>query len=344
MTSLATVTARMGDAAPRRLRARAPHPVLIYWMFFAGSALAHISEYLIGDLAAPVTLFLATVSCVTCGFGWLLARSIFRENGQVEPWAIGVVAALFALVVFVDYAILFGWGEAAGVKMVRSIASLLSSTVLILTLLEAIQGFRSETTGAERRFRTAFLAGYCSILFTGVALFQSQIDWPLLAVWQAPVQALCALIAVGGATAAAWYRLGHPLTEGKPRRGAVAPNDDEVDPHIVSAVQGLLEEEHLYRDPALRVADLATRLGQPEYKVSRAITRGLGASNFNQLINRHCIDDSKRRLHDRANDDLSILVIAMDSGFASIGPFNRTFKQLVGTTPGAFRAASKQAD
>lgn len=343
MTGLAAVTAWMDNAALRSEQRSAPSPVLIYWLLFTGSALAHVSEYLLGGLLAPVSLVLATISCVTCGCGWLLARSVFREDQDVEPWTIGVVGALFGLVVFVEYAALWGWGDAALVKVVGSIASLLSSTVLVLTLLEAIQGFKTKTTGAERRFRAAFLVGYCGLLLTGVALFRSQIDWPLLAIWKAPAQALCAVAAVGGATAATWYRLGHPLNTTKSRTGASDPAVAEADQQVVSAVEDLLRLDHLYRDPGLRVGDLAERLGQPEYKISRAITRGLGASNFNQLINGYRIDDAKSRLADRSLDHLSILVIAMDSGFASIGPFNRTFKQQVGITPGAFRTASKKA-
>jgi AraC-like DNA-binding protein len=32
-----------------------------------------------------------------------------------------------------------------------------------------------------------------------------------------------------------------------------------------------------------------------------------------------------------------ILTIALDAGFSSLGPFNRTFRQVTGTTPTAYR-------
>ncbi|MEM8546929.1 MAG: helix-turn-helix domain-containing protein [Pseudomonadota bacterium] len=38
--------------------------------------------------------------------------------------------------------------------------------------------------------------------------------------------------------------------------------------------------------------------------------------------------------------DESILAVAMDSGFASLGPFNRAFKQDTGVTPSQFRRAA----
>ncbi len=47
------------------------------------------------------------------------------------------------------------------------------------------------------------------------------------------------------------------------------------------------------------------------------------------------------QLHAPDSADLSILEIALDSGFASIGPFNRAFKEMTGQTPRAFRAAGR---
>ncbi len=61
----------------------------------------------------------------------------------------------------------------------------------------------------------------------------------------------------------------------------------------------------------------------------------LGFENFNRMINHHRIEQAKRLLIDP--DRRSILEIAFDCGFGSVGPFNRAFKAETGTTPRAYR-------
>ena len=67
----------------------------------------------------------------------------------------------------------------------------------------------------------------------------------------------------------------------------------------------------------------------------------LGFSNFNRWINHHRIARAKALL---ANPDerRSILEIAFDCGFASLGPFNRAFKDEVGATPRTYRLAARE--
>jgi len=334
-------------AAPARrgvVRNGNASPVLVYWALFAGSASMFIAQFMLGGAWPALAVVLSLASSVTCGFAWLLARSLFKPNPRFETWPIALVASLFAMVFLLKVASLFGWRDLTAFKLLGAIASLLSSAVLVLTLVEAIDGVSRETTGSERRFRLLFLAGNASLVFVGVALFRSSLDVPDLEVWEGAIQACCALLALAGGTAAARYRLATPLTQTAAPRRRARTDRDQPDEELTRRIQGLLAEQHLYRDPEVKIGRFAERLGEPEYKVSRCVTAGLGFANFNQLINRHRIDDAKRRLSDRAFDDHSILMIAMDSGFASIGPFNRTFKAQVGMTPGAFRAQSKSGN
>jgi AraC-like DNA-binding protein len=98
-----------------------------------------------------------------------------------------------------------------------------------------------------------------------------------------------------------------------------------------------LEVQQIYREPELKVIDLAHRLGTAEHKLSRLITQALGEKNFNQMLNRHRIAYACGRLAD-ADDGATILDISGDAGFASLGPFNRAFKTAMGCTPTAYRA------
>ncbi|WP_139094379.1 helix-turn-helix domain-containing protein, partial [Acinetobacter baumannii] len=59
--------------------------------------------------------------------------------------------------------------------------------------------------------------------------------------------------------------------------------------------------------------------------------------NFNAFLNRYRSEEAKAALSDPSQRDVAVLTIAMDSGFQSIGPFNRAFKAESGLTPTEFR-------
>ncbi|MEO1042306.1 MAG: helix-turn-helix domain-containing protein [Pseudomonadota bacterium] len=324
----------------RLQRMPAPSPVFVFWMLFSASASMAIVHFLIGGGPSLIATFLALGSCVTCGHGWLLARSLFKPNPQFEPWPITLVAILFSMVVILEIASITGVEHGAFLKITRTLASLLSSTVLVLTALEAIEGATRRTGGDERRFQIAFLAGYGTLLTIGMILFRSSLDIPGLQEWKDAGQTFAAFLALIGAGAAARYRLKHPLgsTKVTQKNGA---SENAVDPMLQARLHDLLVIKRGFLEADLKVADLAQRLRVPEYKVSHCVTRGFGFANFNQLLNHHRIEEAKQRLADRSQDDIPILTIALESGFGSVGPFNRAFKAQEGMTPGAFRTQSR---
>ena len=151
--------------------------------------------------------------------------------------------------------------------------------------------------------------------------------------WSGEVKAVCALVALAGMGCAVWWRLRNPLaTTG--RRRARPRTEETTD--LGERILRLMTDEAVYTQTNLKVADLARRLGEAEYKVSRSIA-DLGFRNFNQMANRFRIEEARRRLADPALRRLPILTIAYDCGFGSIGPFNRAFKAETGLTPLAFR-------
>src|SRR5690606_38125679 len=103
----------------------------------------------------------------------------------------------------------------------------------------------------------------------------------------------------------------------------------------------VMTDQAAFTQPGLKVADVAHRLGAPEYKVTRCITGPLGFRNFNHMANHFRIAEAKRRLTDARLAHLPVLTIALDCGFGSIGPFNRAFKAETGMTPMHFRNAGR---
>ena len=76
----------------------------------------------------------------------------------------------------------------------------------------------------------------------------------------------------------------------------------------------------------------------------RLINDCLGYRNFPSYVNAHRIAAAKNRLADPTEARVSISTIAYDIGFASLGPFNRAFKEEAGVSPSEWRRKSLDVD
>ncbi|MEO1475561.1 MAG: AraC family transcriptional regulator [Pseudomonadota bacterium] len=289
----------------------------------------------------PVSALLVLLGGATCGWSWLFGRALFSPPSAYSPrWPLVIVGLLVATTAFLQ---LIGAGVtetglvADAVRMAANINDLASSTVLMLVLIEALGVNLAAFSDKERRFRVVFSATYAVMVAIAVLWVGGAGEGSLAARLGDDIRAFASLFAVLGATACLYYRERNPLpkVEGKPRQKRVVPSDEEA--ALGDRILGLMRERAVFADPDLKVADLARQLNAQDYKVTRAITGPLGFSNFNQMVNHFRIERAKQMLRDPSFDDQSILSIAMECGFGSIGPFNRAFKSAVETTPGRFR-------
>lgn len=97
-----------------------------------------------------------------------------------------------------------------------------------------------------------------------------------------------------------------------------------------------VEKEKLYLDSDLTLTKLAKKLKLPPSQLSLIINKGRG-QNFNEFINNYRVLSIKEKLQSDSFDHLSILAIALDSGFNSKATFNRVFKKIDGNPPSFYR-------
>ena len=102
-----------------------------------------------------------------------------------------------------------------------------------------------------------------------------------------------------------------------------------------------MTKDKLYLQAELKMIDIANHLQVSEYRVSRAIRSHSTASNFNHFVNGYRLLHAKQLLTASDSQNWTILVISLESGFASLAPFNRAFKAQEGCTPNQYR--NKQA-
>lgn len=107
-------------------------------------------------------------------------------------------------------------------------------------------------------------------------------------------------------------------------------------------IESYMQSTQAYLQTDLTLKDLAKGLKRSIHQVSEVINTGYGV-NFNEFINRYRVEEVKRRLLDPEYAHLSILAIALDSGFNSKATFNRVFKQICGQSPSQYKELQKEA-
>lgn len=341
MENIHTIDGRLGRigryVSPFSPKREPTPPLIVSWWLFAGSVGAFVVHYIMDDRLPIMASILAVMSLVTCGLAWLLAQALFRDMDDPHArfrrsWSVLLVGILFAITLGLSVTASANAGAVRGYFAL--LQSLIGSAVLVMTLLEAFDKI-TQFNPAERLFRIKFATAYAAILGASFV-----VQLPEFMAVQAETQAGLALLALIGAGLAVRYRLANPLAScgHKEETGCTI---EQNNPGLANRIETLLRSEAMFMEPEVRLPDLARRLREPSYKVSRCIRHDLDYRNFNHMVNFHRVEAIKACFDDPGMDRLSILSIAMDCGFASIGPFNRAFKIETGLTPSAYRRTSR---
>lgn len=307
----------------------------------AGAFWLSVTSYLISSAwdFGVLDVFIGLAGTASCGFSWLLARALFRPDAERETWPLLIVAGLMVTGVLLD--LFSGARGAPGLAgyvlgASYSVHSMLSSAVLLLCLVEACLGYRSDLPQREKRFRIGFVAGYASLVGVAVLWVDGAPEGSWAEQASAQIKMLCAMLTIGLSIWAWWFRRQHPLPRPKRRQRRTIDASPE-DQALADRILEQLERDKLYLEPDLKLADFSRRVGETSHRVSASISGVLGFPNFNALINQFRINAAKQELQSSELREKSILAIALDVGFSSIGPFNRAFKRETGTTPSDFR-------
>ncbi len=205
---------------------------------------------------------------------------------------------------------------------------------LILHIISVIWRRRQDDLIEARRALRApvmLFIGLYAMILSGF-----EIGWALGAQehWLSPLQA-ASLALVSLLTAGAFLQARPELFA--PRLAAADP--DAIDPQdrpTLARLQGLMEGG-AWRTEGLTIGQLAGEVGVPEHRLRRLINGGLGHRNFADFIGTSRIEAARIALADPANARASISALAFDLGYASLGPFNRAFKEATGQTPSEWR-------
>ena len=130
-----------------------------------------------------------------------------------------------------------------------------------------------------------------------------------------------------------------PITEaaetGEEEEEAEESDKANTGTELMSQISQLMEQEQLYLDSDLKLADLATRLHTNRNAVSACINSQRGYS-FSQFISNYRVEHAKQLL--RQHPDMKMTEVWMQSGFTTESSFFRAFKAATGLTPTEWKA------
>jgi AraC-like DNA-binding protein len=317
------------------LRTERPAPAHWAGTLFALSAAAFAvhsggaETQALGPLLAPVWF----LSAGGIGYFWLFGTTLF--NDKRFTWT--SFAPIVVLTVVAAVGSSLPLESARGVWIVHN---LLEIAVVAHLLYSVWQSWRGDLVEARRALRGPFIVGigiYCIVL-SGVEVGEYLGFEPS---WLGLAQALT-LAVMGLAGIAVFLRADPTLFEAR-RRAPAAAAPEPIEPKdrpLLAKLQTLMQAGEVWRREGLTIGQLAGELGAQEHRLRRLINDGLGHRNFADFLNARRIEAAKAALADATKADQSISTIAFELGYASLGPFNRAFKDLTGTTPTAFRAAA----
>lgn len=298
----------------------------------------------ISSLVAPntlpdyVLLRLATLAPILL---WLIAEYLFVDQQRIPAiaWAaIGyyVIARIIGTALnMIDPGL-----TSSGTLFL--ILVLLPQLVLLVFPVQAIylayRGYSADLLEQRRRLRVVFVAfmGAIIAVIVGMGIVNYFAGREVFPTWSYSLSLF--LVTLGFNVLA--FRLsdnaasivsGHPQARPSPDP---EPEADAQEARIVADIRRLMEQEQLYTQPGLTIAELAEALAVQEYRLRRIINRTMQHKNFNQFLNTYRIEDASQRL---LQSKMPVSRIALDVGYSSLSVFNKAFKDRFGETPTEYR-------
>jgi AraC-like DNA-binding protein len=97
-----------------------------------------------------------------------------------------------------------------------------------------------------------------------------------------------------------------------------------------------METDKIYLNPALNLAVMSDATGFSAKTISSVLNQHLQKS-FNEFINGYRVEAFKEKIGQPGMEQLTIAGVAAECGFNSQATFQRTFKEITGIAPSAYR-------
>ena len=265
---------------------------------------------------------------------WLLSKTIFDDHFKGTP-----VIALWFLVQLAPH--VHHYFRGLFPNQIESLLDLISEVVsigfVLASLYVALKTKQGDLIESRLRFRnifiiiTAVLIGLTLIVEATAFAQQSKI--PLQILQRASILTLTAYFLLSNFD----FRSGFFFRE-TPKPKAMGSPDVVLEAKLMN----MITQQKIYGKEGLTIKELADMMEVQEHRLRRLINGQLGFKNFNDFLNKYRVAEASEILSDASQNQKTILEIAYELGYQSIGPFNKAFKEQKNTTPTAFRKSHSQ--
>ena len=293
-----------------------------------GAAYAVNSSDVLRDAIGPWFLLVVLFASSGVGLFWLFLLTLFEDRRITAPMlAPPVVLALIAYVAIASPPVARSW--------LFGLHHVIQAGLILHALFVIARSWRGDLVEVRRRLRGGLMTvvALYALLITGAESTDRAGHAPP---WFELVSAfILAALSITGAfiflqARAALFGASNPAA-------APAPALDAGDRLLLDKLNQIMGSGEAWRREGLTIGALAEELSVPEHRLRRLINDQLGARNFAAFVNGRRVEAAKCLLSDPAKARTPVSAIAFDLGFASLGPFNRAFKEETGLTPSEWR-------
>ena len=255
---------------------------------------------------------------------WVMARILFNDD-PLTPKQLFIYTLSTTLVYYAIYFVshLTDWDKTLSIA-----GRVVSLFFIILAIVEAQSGKRSDLDEERIRLRKYFtyLIGLIVLItiLSELGLSKEEQELPRLLQRSSILIFNTLFITLNVSIKSHLFDVRRKNTEVK-------------HPDLIEKIQHKMIDQELYKQEKLTIRQLAAELAEQEYRVRKVINQEMGYRNFIDFTNSYRIKEASNLLIDKTQSNLTVLEIAYKTGFNSIGPFNRAFKQATGLTPTDFR-------
>ncbi|QIR14677.1 helix-turn-helix domain-containing protein [Shewanella aestuarii] len=316
---------------------REKHLFHIVFAIFCASTAMYVAYKLTGNYWSPYHHLIGMFGIFTSSGYWLFARAFFRKSNPINHHHLLFVGLLSSCLILWHLIQFLGKIWLTNSEWISALATVLTELIDILypgmLILIFWEGYRvlNNTTATQRKIATIYLSSFVfcvfSVMLIGATLPSGFMDGAV----QDWLSAFAFLVILTSTHSLIRFRQ-HLLEQ----KSNSTPSDDE-EKLLAARIQVLLVEEKLFLESNLRVADIARELDVPEYRIRAVMLNQFNAKNFNHYVNQMRIEHAKTILKAPDKQDWPVLVVGIESGFASAAPFTRAFKEFTGCTPGQYR-------
>ncbi len=352
--------------AAAMLRAARPAARWTGFAFFLTSAFFAVKLWNdeTGALTAEMRTFVGITAMTSVGWFWLMVMALFGDLERYRP----VMFLAPAMMGLCGIANMLQMGPL--VAQIWIVGTLLQATLAVWSIVIVVRSWKDDLVEQRRRLRGPFMVAIALYIlslngFDILDMLGTAPPWyPMLnasmlaavvlggsLVFLDPREAMFGADAPPVEPRLATQPIVQPLAQanghanGHDKTPAPSPAMlDRAARADLERLECLMAKDQVWKEEGLTIASLALRASIPETQLRRLINDCLGYRNFPSYVNAHRIAAAKSRLSDPGEARVSISTIAYDIGFASLGPFNRAFKEEAGVSPSEWRRKALEID